>query len=315
MKELEELLKLATKKHKIDIKRGDKKYLNLEWALDEIISEVQEVKDEIKPNNTPYLEDELGDILWGWFMAVEKLKDKGYVRGHKEIFTRTLQKYKERIEPLVGFLPEDKKIWQEVKTKQKRALEIEQFRYNVRDFYKPFYDKGDLAHKIDHANSVCDLALKLNSGKYKEELVILAAYLHDIFNAKDRKNHHKLAFEYVLNKKDKFLQNLSTNDLNLVAHAILEHRGSFKGNFYSKLSEIISSADRGEPNLEKIIIRSLQFNKGNAKEVLAHIKNKYSYNGYGRYPKLYEEYFQKEIKIFKDKVENLTIKDIENLNH
>ena len=315
MNYINELLTLSEINHEKDLKRGLKEHLKPEYLFKAYHNELDEAYAEVRPNNQAFLEDELADILWCWFMTTKRLEKLELISNQETIFKKALKKFQERVLPLNCNLEHDKKIWQEVKTKQKRALEIEQFRYNVRDFYKPFYDKGDLAHKIDHANSVCDLALKLNSGKYKEELVILAAYLHDIFNAKDRKNHHKLAFEYVLNKKDKFLQNLSTNDLNLVAHAILEHRGSFKGNFYSKLSEIISSADRGEPNLEKIIIRSLQFNKGNAKEVLAHIKNKYSYNGYGRYPKLYEEYFQKEIKIFKDKVENLTIKDIENLNH
>ena len=183
------------------------------------------------------------------------------------------------------------------------------FRDKVREFYKPFYDAGDEAHKIDHADSVCDLALELNE-VYDEKLVILSAYIHDIFNAKDRKNHHKLAFEYVIDAKDRFLQELSQDELKLVAHAVLEHRGSFKGKFYSLLSEIISGADRGLANLEEIIIRSCKFNKGNAKEVLEHIKDKYATGGYGNYPPLIQRKFAKELKEFKEQCDKLTLDDV-----
>ena len=35
-------------------------------------------------------------------------------------------------------------------------------REEVRKFYKPYYRDGDEAHLIDHADDVCDLALKIN---------------------------------------------------------------------------------------------------------------------------------------------------------
>ena len=57
---------------------------------------------EIRPNNKAHLEDELGDILWGWLALVEKLKQDGFVGTHEDIFRRTLKKYEERIEPLDG---------------------------------------------------------------------------------------------------------------------------------------------------------------------------------------------------------------------
>ena len=183
------------------------------------------------------------------------------------------------------------------------------FRDEVREFYKPFYDDGDEAHKIDHADSVCDLALKLNED-YDEKLIILAAYIHDIFNATDRKNHHKLAYEYVLKAEDKFLQSLSDEELKLVAYAVLEHRGSFKGEFYSLFSEIISGADRGLSNLEEIIIRSCKYNNGDAKEVLDHIKDKYATGGYGIYPPLIQKRFAKELAEFKKQCDELTLEDV-----
>ncbi len=41
------------------------------WLLNEILEEIEEVREELKPDNIPYIEDELGDILWGWLILVE----------------------------------------------------------------------------------------------------------------------------------------------------------------------------------------------------------------------------------------------------
>jgi NTP pyrophosphatase (non-canonical NTP hydrolase) len=128
MKEVEELIKLANLKDKIDIKRGEEKYFDTEWLIGELLSEVDEVKEEIKPNNAPFLEDELGDILWGWLIVVQKLKSKGLVTSHKNIIKRALKKYQERIIPLNGD-KNDYKIWQSVKDKQKEELKEENINF------------------------------------------------------------------------------------------------------------------------------------------------------------------------------------------
>jgi len=74
MKALEELIALVAHKHKIDQKRGEEKYMDTDWIAQAII-------------------DELSDILWGWLMLIEKLKDSGYVEGHEAIIQRALKKY------------------------------------------------------------------------------------------------------------------------------------------------------------------------------------------------------------------------------
>ncbi len=316
MNECQELIELSKLNHQKDIKRGTKRYLENSSLLDAIVSEVQEVKEEIKSNNAPKLEDELCDILWGWMMLVENLKDLGFVSSHEKILKRALKKYQERILPLVGEEIQDELIWKEIKNQQKEALKREQelleFRRAVRTFYEPFYKDGDLAHQIDHADSVCDLALEMNK-ECDPKLIILAAYIHDIFNATDRKNHNKLAYEYVLEANDKFLKELSKEELLQVAHAVLEHRASFQGEFYSKLSEIISSADRGKPDIKEVVIRSLQFNGNNIKDAYHHIKRKYGSNGYANYPKSYREYFRKELIEFQKRVDSITIEEIESI--
>ena len=122
MNECKELIELSILNHKKDIKRGTLRYLDNGALLNAIISEVYEVKEEIKENNAPKLEDELCDILWGWMMLVENLKDIGLVSSHEKILKRALKKYQERIIPLVGEKDKDEQIWQEVKEKQKQAL-------------------------------------------------------------------------------------------------------------------------------------------------------------------------------------------------
>ena len=124
MENLKKLINLAKHKQQIDIKRGEAKFMNPHWLLDSIRDEVEEVREEIKPNNTAHLEDELSDILWGWMVLVEKLNDSEYVGTHEAVIKRALKKYEERILPLKGDAS-DHEIWCEVKAKQKVMLEEE----------------------------------------------------------------------------------------------------------------------------------------------------------------------------------------------
>ena len=127
---MKKLIELAAYKHQIDIKRGESKYMNSEWLLNAIVEEVQEVKEEIRTNNIAHLEDELSDILWGWLVIVEKLKDEGYVTSHEAILERGLKKYEERILSLKGD-ERDNDIWKEVKARQKEELERERYENSI----------------------------------------------------------------------------------------------------------------------------------------------------------------------------------------
>ena len=128
MQNLKRTIDLVSKKCDLDISREEKDLMNPYWLLDAIVQEAQEVKEEIKPNNSPYLEDELGDILWGWILLVEKLKRQGFVGTHEDIFRRMLKKYQERIEPLDGTM-KDYDTWKEVKERQKQSLEDEKISF------------------------------------------------------------------------------------------------------------------------------------------------------------------------------------------
>jgi len=124
MSEIEELIALARHKTAIDKKRGEAKYFDYDWMIEGILSEVQEVKEEIKAHNSVHLEDELGDILWVLTIICAKLENDNLISSTENIFQRALQKYNERILPLQGD-KEDSTIWQRVKAKQKEQLKVE----------------------------------------------------------------------------------------------------------------------------------------------------------------------------------------------
>jgi len=187
---------------------------------------------------------------------------------------------------------------------------MQTFKNKVRDYYKHYYKNGDEAHLINHADDVCSLALEINKEE-DDKLVILASYLHDMFNADNRAIHNELAYEYVLEANDEFLQNLKSEELKRVAHAVLEHRASFKGEYYSSLSEIISSADRGLPDLESVVVRSMRFNNGDAQDVYEHILDKYGTKGYAKYPKVYQEIFKEQLKEFQNEADKIRVEEIE----
>lgn len=197
-------------------------------------------------------------------------------------------------------------------------------RDEIRAFVAPFYAKNDAAHHIDHADMVCDLGLELNQfmgltrpkDKQEETLILLAAYFHDIY-AIHREEHHVLAFNFVDTSKDGPLGLVSPSDKYKVARACLEHRASFKGLFFSPLSELISSADRGKPDLDHIKQRSRLFYlsrhaKGTPEDealaqehVKTHLKRKYSKHGYANRPEIYQAYFKTELLAMQKEIEQL----------
>lgn len=176
---------------------------------------------------------------------------------------------------------------------------------DVRDYVIPFYAKNDKAHQIDHADEVCELALEIaNRIKYPHlNLVRLAAYLHDIKLYKGRKEHHTLSAIHVMSgSMDNVFGTTSINDRLKVSAACAEHRASYKGEFTSLLSEIISSADRGKPKgfeyMWNRVMNSKETLESDDPEAAAiqHLKDKFGRNGYARYPNLYKLYFAKELE-------------------
>jgi len=185
----------------------------------------------------------------------------------------------------------------------------EKLRQEIREWFKPFYEGEDLAHTIEHADEVCDLALRINTEKfdevYESKHIMIAAYAHDMFTQSNRKLHHELAHDYIALTNDPIIEELSDPERMTIAFAVLEHRASHKGKLTSQMSQIISAADRGVPDLDNIIDRSMKFNNGDYKQVVEHIKNKYGKEGYVKYSDFYQEMFKKEIQILQEGIEEL----------
>jgi len=193
---------------------------------------------------------------------------------------------------------------------------MKKLRNEIREFYKKFYESNDGAHQIDHADEVCDLMLKMNTEmnlKIDDVLIYFAAYIHDIYSDQfGRAKHHKLAAEYVLTSDDAILDSLSNAAKETISNAVLEHRGSYTGKFSSILSELISSADRGYLDFDKMIQRSLKFHRKAGmeeevamREVEKHMIEKFGRNGYAKFPVLYLKYFGDSFEELYDKIENM----------
>ncbi len=179
----------------------------------------------------------------------------------------------------------------------------------IREFFKVWYVSNDAAHQIEHADAVYDLALSLNKKmdyNLKEEHIALAAYAHDIrSDLEGRKYHNVLAHDMILERNSHIaaiFSDITDEDLHYIAKAVLEHRASYKGEYTSNLSLLISAADRGPIDYNIMYERSLKYNKGYHAGVLQHMKEKFGYGGYAKYPKFYEEMMCEEIKELKERI-------------
>jgi len=96
--------------------------------LKEIRGEMDEAEEEIKKDNFVYLEDELGDIFWDYLMLLKILERDEYIRSVNHVFSRSVDKFKERYKVLFGVDKDNpdseirEKLWKEVKKKQKQNL-------------------------------------------------------------------------------------------------------------------------------------------------------------------------------------------------
>lgn len=193
----------------------------------------------------------------------------------------------------------------------------------IRHFYD-FYRYTDSAHRIGHIRTVISNVIRICYMQGWQEhlkLAIIAAGAHDIFSTKElRAEHHIKAFNWVLDNKPTMVRKykLTLDDCYTIAYATLEHRGSFKGNYNSIISEIVAAADRGIPSKEDVldyISRSYLFardsqgkNIVNAKfHAVSHIKDKFGRNAYSKVPDWYREMFAAELAARAEIIESLDI--------
>ncbi|MDD3302989.1 MAG: MazG nucleotide pyrophosphohydrolase domain-containing protein [Candidatus Gracilibacteria bacterium] len=97
-------------------------YKGWETYFNGVIAELQEVKDEVKPDNRVYLEDELGDVIWTYLCLLKIFEKKGYIKDLKKVFERSYKKLSERISARREDQEYTYSTWQNVKKKQKKEL-------------------------------------------------------------------------------------------------------------------------------------------------------------------------------------------------
>lgn len=92
-----------------------------ETFFEEILKEIKEAKDEVKENNSVYLEDELWDILWDYLCIIEALKVEWKIENFEKVLERCYKKFSERINEETW----ESRDWKEVKKIQKEELKKE----------------------------------------------------------------------------------------------------------------------------------------------------------------------------------------------
>ncbi len=112
---------LSWKRIKILINKKISFYKWSQTYLDWIKDEVEEVKAELRENNTVYLEDELGDIFWNYLCLLHSLEDEWKITSLDKVFERCYKKFSER----VWYDGDWNKDWDEVKKIQKEELKKE----------------------------------------------------------------------------------------------------------------------------------------------------------------------------------------------
>lgn len=193
----------------------------------------------------------------------------------------------------------------------------------IKQFYD-FYRYTDSAHRIDHIRSVMSNVIRICYQQNWQEhlkLALIAAAVHDIYSTKEHRNeHHIKAFNWVLDNKVVLARKykLSFDECYTVAYAAMEHRGSFKGNYNSIVSEIVAAADRGIPSKDDVVnylSRSYLYARDSQGKSISdskfhavnHIQEKFGRNAYAKVPDWYGEVFATQLAERLDIIENLDI--------
>ena len=165
------------------------------------------------------------------------------------------------------------------------------------------YKKFDGAHDDAHARMVIKNSEYIATNMMKDEkieidmnMVKVIAAMHDLGLAYDRETHHIKSGEIV--RKSKELRKFFTEEqIELIAKSVEEHRASYKGEYTSVYSKIVSDADRMN-DINTMISRTYKWNRKHYpdlndeeiyNEVIQHLQDKYGEKGYARFNTKYAE--------------------------
>lgn len=194
--------------------------------------------------------------------------------------------------------------------------QISNLRERLISAFRNHYLLNDEGHREEHFEEVFQTGVHINKTLnlgYNEELILIAAYIHDLF-AWSRNNHHFLSCEFVESTDHPIIVEFE-EDRKIIAEACFTHRASYKGNFRYPFAELINSADRCRPGtVEDLLKRAIQYREGigfqGTKEELytdaiAHLKDKHGTKGYARYPDMYMKCFGEQLMKLQQEVDKL----------
>lgn len=183
---------------------------------------------------------------------------------------------------------------------------VASLRADIRERFQMAWNINDAAHQEEHFRDVENVAVHINAVmgfNYSREMIVVAAYFHDLFSW-SRFNHHLLSAEWVRTTDDRVFTIFNDDDRELIAQACEQHRGSGGEPFKSVFAEMICAADRGFPGDYVTMIRrcmQVRFHKEPyltevecGKWAIAHLKEKYGTGGYARFPVVYHTVFGKD---------------------
>lgn len=132
---------------------------------------------------------------------------------------------------------------------------------HIKENIIPQYKLNDKGHDIHHIQSVLSYAMEI-SKEYPEvntELVKLAVIYHDVGCHIDRKNHHVVSANIILN--DEILNKYLTEEqISELYTAVIEHRS--KCECTTTLSKILSDADKADAcRLDRMIYRAWYYGR------------------------------------------------------
>lgn len=189
---------------------------------------------------------------------------------------------------------------------------------------EPWYEHTDEAHRMDHIRSVVSNVITIGTARgmpYRTiELGIIAAGYHDIFSSKEhRKVHHEMAHNWCIVNANILmgLYGVTRDEVSEIAHATLQHRGSFKGEYLGLVSELVAAADRGIPSpssVDHYVTRSYLYGRTNlgldrpnaVVHAVEHVKDKFGDKGYARVPGWYREMYSVELEAVQRRVAEFT---------
>lgn len=185
-------------------------------------------------------------------------------------------------------------------------ITVQEVQRHFAEKYSAHYALNDAGHREDHFLDVQGTGLAMNEALglgQDPALITIVAWVHDLF-AWDRAQHHHLSAEWVYRTEDAVIATLTPEERRLVAEACREHRASWKGEFTSTLSELISSADRGMASTREVLYRAYRYgverdnltvDQGVVRAV-EHLQEKFGRYGYQRLPEFYSAFYADKLE-------------------